>query len=186
MCLSHLDPQVQAPHVEILQAQADRGVPLHEAKRRIKLGIPRKIGTESPGSGWGEAEFERAGGRSAAYLDVLGLEPVDELAEEIPELAEGEEQPVAEQRGQRRRVRQPHHLAPSLITTGSPPCSGSRDASLASPRKLSDFLGRRARPAEFESLADPECWVFSDSKMVSWRSPGLAGCGCGEAGANEA
>ena len=117
MCSSHLDPQVQAPHIEILQAQADRRVPLHEAKRRIRLGTPRKIGTESPGSGWGEAEF----GRPAAYLDVLGLEPVDELAEEIPELAEGEEQPVAEQRGQRRRVRQPHHLSPSLIPTGSPP-----------------------------------------------------------------
>ena len=67
----------------------------------------------------------RPAGRPAAYLDVLGLEPVDELAEEIPELAEGEEQPVAEQRGQRRRVWQPHHLAPSLIPTGSPPGSGS-------------------------------------------------------------
>lgn len=71
---------------------------------------------EPPGSGLEDAEFGQS-----AYLDVLGLEPVDELAEEIPELAEREEQAVAEQRGQRRRVRQPHHLAPFLIPPDSPP-----------------------------------------------------------------
>jgi hypothetical protein len=133
--------------------------------------IPRKIGTGSPGSGCGEPEFGRPAGRPA-YLDVLGLEPVDELAEEIPELAEGEEQPVAEQRGQRRCVRQPHHLAPSLIPPGSPPVA---ETPPELSRKLSDFFGRRARPSEFESLTDRECKVFSDSKIASWRSPALSG-----------
>jgi len=72
---------------------------------------------------------------------VVALEAVEEVAEEIPELAEGEEQTVAEQRGQRRRVRQPHHLAP-LIPTGSPPGSGSE-----TPPEL---------PAEIIGLSWPE------------------------------
>jgi hypothetical protein len=133
--------------------------------------IPRKIGTESPGSGCGEAEFGRPAGRPA-YLDVLGLEPVDELAEEIPELAEGEEQPVAEQRGQRRCVRQPHHLAPSLIPRGLLRLPRRHPSY---PENYLTFFGRRARPSEFESLTDRECKVFSDSKIASWRSPALSG-----------
>jgi len=110
MYLSHLDPKVQAAHIEILQAQADRRVP----------------------------------------LDVLGLEPVDELAEEIPKLAEREEQPVAKQRGQRRRVRQPHHLAPSLIPPGSPPLVPETPPRALPPREFLDF-SRKARIYEFES-----------------------------------
>jgi hypothetical protein len=89
---------------------------------------------ESLGSVWGEAQFG-----PPAYLDVLGLEPVDELAEEIPELAEGEEQAVAEQRGQRRCVRQPHHLAPSSIPHGLLLRFPRPRHLLSSPRKLSDF-----------------------------------------------
>ena len=149
MYLSHLDPKVQAAHIEILQAQADRRVPLHQANHRIRLPSrerPTKIATEPPGSGRGEAEF----GRPAAYLDVLGLEPVDELAEEIPELAEREEQPVAKQRGQRRRVRQPHHLAPSLIPPGSPPLVPETPPRALPPREFLDF-SRKARIYEFES-----------------------------------
>ena len=67
----------------------------------------------------------RRGGRNRPADDddldvVVGLEAVEELAEEIPELAEGEEQPVAEERGQRRRVPQPpHHLA-SLVRCPAP------------------------------------------------------------------
>jgi hypothetical protein len=64
MYSSHLDPKVQAAHVEILQAQTDRRVPLHEANRRIRLPSregPAKIATESPGSGRGEVEFGRRG-----------------------------------------------------------------------------------------------------------------------------
>ena len=149
MYSSHLDPKVQAAHIEILQAQADRRVPLHQANHRIRLPSrerPTKIATEPPGSGRGEAEF----GRPAAYLDVLGLEPVDELAEEIPELAEREEQPVAKQRGQRRRVRQPHHLAPSLIPPGSPPLVPETPPRALPPREFLDF-SRKARIYEFES-----------------------------------
>ena len=64
MYSSHLDPKVQAAHIEILQAQADRRVPLHQANCRIRLPSrerPTKIATEPPGSGRGEAEFGQRG-----------------------------------------------------------------------------------------------------------------------------
>lgn len=50
-----------------------------------------------------------ASGERAAHLEVAGLAGVEDPAEEVAELAEGEEEAVAEERGERGHVREPHH-----------------------------------------------------------------------------
>jgi len=60
----------------------------------------------NPGAGRRRA---KAGRQRAAHLEVAGLAGVEDPAEEVPELAEGEEEAVAEERGERGHVREPHH-----------------------------------------------------------------------------
>ena len=60
-----------------------------------------------------ESGGEQAQGKdrqaAAAHLEVAGLAGVEDPTEEVAELAEGEEEAVAEERGERGHVREPHH-----------------------------------------------------------------------------
>ena len=51
----------------------------------------------------------KTGRQRAAHLEVAGLAGVEDPTEEVAELAEGEEEAVAEERGERGHVREPHH-----------------------------------------------------------------------------
>ena len=51
----------------------------------------------------------------AAHLEVAGLAGVEDPAEEVAQLAEGEEEAVAEERGERGHVREPHHRSPTCL-----------------------------------------------------------------------
>jgi hypothetical protein len=55
---------------------------------------------------------------AAAHLEVAGVARVEDPAEEVAELAEGEEEAVAEERGERGHVREPHHPLPHRSAGG--------------------------------------------------------------------
>ena len=59
------------------------------------------------------------------HLEVVGFKPVEELADEVSEDTEGDEEDVAEERGERSQVRQPHH-PPDLPRDGDRGDSGQR------------------------------------------------------------
>lgn len=96
----HLDAEIEAARVEILEAQADRRVALRRKQRQGAAGVRRSSEHDESGAG------RRA---AAAHLEVAGLAGVEDPAEEVAELAEGEEEAVAEERGERGHVREPHH-----------------------------------------------------------------------------
>lgn len=52
---------------------------------------------------------EKTRERESKNLEIAGFASVEDPAEEVAELAEGEEEAVAEERGQRGHVGQPHH-----------------------------------------------------------------------------
>jgi hypothetical protein len=105
----HLNAEIEAPRVEILEAQANRGVTLRRNEQQRETERAR----QNP-----EGPRPEEHGRGSAHLEVAGLAGVEDLAGEVAQLAEGEEEAVAEERGERGHVREPHHPPFPLPVSG--------------------------------------------------------------------